>query len=334
MQYNYIIKYPFSKKAKEYLDEQNIDLFDINEKLLKKTANFLLNTISQNKQDKEIDWKSYLKINDKAIADVFVKLYPTSKVLLSLVDSTPLNQAFANYFMDQLLFFLRNSKQDAEYEEIIEDVLDFKSHDIKDEKHVVSLIDVLSFDIGADFKLQYQNLLDGNIYFEEQEFYEFLSLVLKKKILKTIVTSKELKDVGIPEDFYEAANYIKKKIMSSTSYQTNSFKITNKEEFPPCFKKLYDELLFGHKLSHIANFNLAVFLYNVGFTKEQILDVFKNATNFDEKIAGYQISKIFEKKYSVANCQTLLSNGLCVNDCKVAHPLQLLKKRKIKNEHE
>ncbi len=330
MQYNYIIKYPFSKKAKEYLDSQNIDLLDIDETILKKTTTFLLKTISQNKQNKELDWKSYLKLEDKSIADVFVKLYPTSKLFLSIVDSTALNQAYANYFMEQFLFFVKNSKKDYDLEEIIEDILDNKKHEHKDDKYVLKLIDVLSFDTGSDFKLQYQNLYDGNIYFDEQDFYEFLGLVLKKKILKTIVSADDLKTAKIPKNFYDYAKYISKKLLTISSFKKTNYQTKNKEEFPPCFKKLYEEILFGHKLSHVVNFHLAVFLYNVGFTKEQVLDVFKNATNYDEKIASYQISKIFEKEYSVANCQTLISNGLCVNECKVSHPLQLLKKNGVK----
>ncbi len=65
----------------------------------------------------------------------------------------------------------------------------------------------------------------------------------------------------------------------------------------------------------------------VGYTYEEVLEVYRHLPNFDEKIAGYQIKKILEKKYSVANCETLKSNGLCVKDCKVKHPLQLLKKK-------
>jgi DNA primase large subunit len=330
MEYNYIIKYPFSRKAKDRLLENNTDLFNIDEKIIKQATKFILKTTTQNKQDKEIDWKSYIKLEDKTIADVFIKLYPTSKILLSIVDSTPLNQAFANYFMEQFLFFIRNSKQNSDFEEIIEDVLDYKEYEIIDNKFVLPLTDVLSFDIGSDFKLQYQNLLDGKIYFDKQDFLVFLGLVLKKKILKTINSSKDIKNIEIPSIFKDYAKYIKQKVLITT-YEDQKYNVQNKDEFPPCFKKLYEEISFGHKLSHVANFHLAVFLFNVGFTKEQTLDVFKNATNFDEKIASYQISKIHEKKYSVANCQTLLSNGLCIKECKVAHPLQLLKKR---NKHE
>ena len=59
-----------------------------------------------------------------------------------------------------------------------------------------------------------------------------------------------------------------------------------------------------------------------------MLDLFKHLPNFDEKIAGYQIQKVIEKKYSVSNCDTLKSNGLCVNDCKTKHPFQLFKPNK------
>ncbi len=333
MKYDYLIKFPFSKKAKEHLDTQNISILDIDESILKKATTFLLKTISQEKEDKEKDWKSYMHVDDKTIANVFVKIYPASKILLSLVDSTPLNQAFAHYYMEQLLFFLRNSKKDYDFEDIITDLLDGKRYEIKEEKYVLPLIDVLSFDIGSEFKLQYQNLKDGNIFFEQADFFVFLGLILKKKILKTISTPTQLKDTKLPQEFYDYSKYVQEKLLVTATYTKTKYQTNNKEEFPPCFKKLFEEITFGHKLSHVGNFHLAVFLYNVGFTKEQMIDVFKNANNFDQKIASYQISKIAEKGYSVANCQTLASNGLCVKDCKVTHPLQLLKKPK-KEKHE
>ena len=76
---------------------------------------------------------------------------------------------------------------------------------------------------------------------------------------------------------------------------------------------------------------MAVFLCAVGYTYEEVLEAYRHLPNFDEKIAGYQIKKILEKKYSVANCETLRSNNLCVKDCGVKHPLQLLKKQESKN---
>jgi len=98
--------------------------------------------------------------------------------------------------------------------------------------------------------------------------------------------------------------------------------------FPPCFLKMYQKLVAGEKLTHSENFNIAVFLFNVGYNYDEILNLFKNLPNFDEKIAGYQIKKIIEKKYSVPNCDTLKSNGLCVKDCKTKHPFQLFKSNK------
>ena len=89
----------------------------------------------------------------------------------------------------------------------------------------------------------------------------------------------------------------------------------------------------SQKLTHIENFVLAVFLANIGYSYNEILDIFKHAPNYDEKIAGYQIKTLMEKKYSVLNCDSMASKGLCVNKCGIKHPLQYFKLKKgDKNE--
>ena len=45
---------------------------------------------------------------------------------------------------------------------------------------------------------------------------------------------------------------------------------------------------------------------------ENILDFFKNTSDYDEKIAKYQLLKI--QKYPCSNCDTLKSMGLCYPD--------------------
>ena len=322
--YNYLIKYPFSKKAKEYLDTQNLDLFSVDEKLLEKAKYFLTVTILD--QNREREWYKDLKKNYELEAKVYVSIYPLSKIFLSIIDYSPINQSLANYYQAQLRYFLQKAFEEGKYDEIEEILSDLTPNLKKEESYFIDLIDLLSLDLGDDYKLQYSNLNNGKIYFNNsKELIDFVSVVLKKRILRTTEINKK----EIPKIFLSYAEDIKKKYFSDAKASI-SFQSINKpkeEEFPPCFAKLYNDLLARRKLSHIANFHFAVFLSNVGYNYDEILHIYKNLPNFDEKIAGYQIKKIIEKQYSVANCSNLKSNGLCVKDCKVKHPLQLLTKK-------
>jgi DNA primase large subunit len=321
MSYNYIIKYPFSNKAKEYLETKNIDLFSINEETIKKATLFILKTVSQETVENEKQWKEYLRIDDERIAKMFATLYPLSRLLLNVVDYNPLYQRFGEYYQKQLSYYLKQLNDKEEFLNIQIDICKDIKYDEKTERYFLSLIEYLSLELTDNFKLQYSRLEDGNVYFSKSEIIDLLSVVLKKRILKNI----DLEKKELPKLFLEYGEYIKKKVIQDNIFE---IKIINKPEvntFPPCFLKMYNKLMGGEKLTHIENFNIAVFLANIGYSYDEILFSFKNSPNYDEKIAGYQIKKILEKKYAVPNCDTLKSNGLCVTDCKTKHPFQLFK---------
>ncbi len=318
MSHNYIIKYPFSNKAKEYIEKTNIDLLSVNEEIIKKSTLFLLKTISQKIQENESQWREYIRNDDERIAKLFVTLYPVSRILLNVVDYNPLYQKFGEYYQKQFLFYVSSSNEE-EFEEILKDICP----KIKQEKnkYYLSLVEYLSFNLSENFKLQYANLEEGNIYFSKSELILLLSVLIKKRILKNI----DLEKKEFPKIFLEYGEYIKKKVVTDNIFEIKKINKPEINTFPPCFLKMYTKLVGGEKLTHIENFNIAVFLFNIGYNHDEILYLFKNSPNYDEKIASYHIQKIIEKEYSVPNCDTLKSNGLCVNDCKTKHPFQLFK---------
>lgn len=325
MSYNYMIKYPFSDKAKGYLEEKQLDLLSVNEEIIKKATLFILKTISQKIQDNETQWKEYLRIDDERIAKMFVTLYPVSRLLLNVVDYNPLYQKFGDYYQKQFLFY-STVANDSEFLEIKDDICKNLKFDENKKKYFIPLVEYLSYNLTDEFKLQYTNLEEGFIYFSKQETILLLSVILKKRILRGIDFEKK----ELPNIFLDYGDYIKKKIVDENIYKLEVIDKPAIDTFPPCFLKMYQKLMGGERLTHIENFNIAVFLFNIGYNYDEIMECFKNSPNFDEKIAGYQIKKIIEKKYSVPNCDTLKSNGLCVNDCKTKHPFQLFKKNKQK----
>ena len=328
--YEYLIKYPFSNQAKEYIASKDLNILDISQTTLDKIDALFSKLLDVDNYNRFFNIDE-LKIKDKKTnLEEELVIFPVSKIILSTIDNTPLFQSFANYHQNRFIYFLNKDYQLKDYgtiEKILKDICPKMSQNQKG--FFIPLVDLLGLDLGEEYKLQYTNLEAGNIYFSNKEqLTEFLAIVLKKRILRNIEVNKK----ELSKELLSLSEKIKEKFISIQRTKSDYDIIKPQTgEFPPCFDKLYSELLAGQKLSHIANYHLAVFLCAVGYTYEEVLEAYRHLPNFDEKIAGYQIKKILEKKYSVANCETLRSNNLCVKDCGVKHPLQLLKKQESKN---
>ncbi len=105
------------------------------------------------------------------------------------------------------------------------------------------------------------------------------------------------------------------------------------EAYPPCIKAMIERLRAGENLSHHERFTVAAFLARIGMDVEDILDLFRNAPDFNERIARYQIEHIAglrgsRKKYMPYSCSTLKSLGLCPveGDCGARNPLAVYRR--------
>ncbi|HIQ56105.1 MAG TPA: hypothetical protein EYH59_05450, partial [Pyrodictium sp.] len=98
------------------------------------------------------------------------------------------------------------------------------------------------------------------------------------------------------------------------------------EAFPPCMKSIYDALLRGENLSHHQRFAIATFMLNIGATIDQVIDLFKNAPDFNEKTTRYQVEHLAglrgsQKKYLTYSCEKMQALGLCRGDCGVRNQI-------------
>ncbi|OGD46365.1 hypothetical protein A3K70_03055 [Candidatus Bathyarchaeota archaeon RBG_16_48_13] len=102
------------------------------------------------------------------------------------------------------------------------------------------------------------------------------------------------------------------------------------EAYPSCIRQLYDHVVAGQHLSHLGRFALTTFLFNIGVTVDEIVKLFANQSDFNEKMTRYQVehiagSKGSKTKYKPPNCDTLRTHGLCllrVEECrKIKNPL-------------
>ncbi len=84
-------------------------------------------------------------------------------------------------------------------------------------------------------------------------------------------------------------------------------------------------------ISHNSMFILGTFFIGLGLPVDEILKILSKFPKFDEEKSRYHIEFLAGEKstikYSCPSCAKIKSYGLCVNDCKVKHPLQFYRNR-------
>lgn len=99
-------------------------------------------------------------------------------------------------------------------------------------------------------------------------------------------------------------------------------KISFKEgENPPCIESILEMIKKHENVGHTGRWLLAVYLINKGMSTEQILSIFSNAPDYNEKIATYQIEHAKKREYKMPNCSSLISYGYCIAQCKITNPM-------------
>jgi len=69
-------------------------------------------------------------------------------------------------------------------------------------------------------------------------------------------------------------------------------KVPQPEAMPPCVRHLIDSLDEGKNVQHMGRFTLASFLLNIGAGEEDVVKLFKPATDFSERMTRYQVEHI------------------------------------------
>jgi DNA primase large subunit len=185
------------------------------------------------------------------------------------------------------------------------------------------------------WKLVNRLLSNGNVYLSRNETARLLSEEVRKQIEKR----QETKDTPkLPPKIMEIAEQIKnlsKEKIGETEIEGFP-KTIIQEAFPPCIQALYQSFTSGRHLSHVGRFTLTSFLINIGMPSETVIELFKNFSDFNERMTRYQVEHIAGEKgsrtrYIPPRCDTLKTHSLCVNPDKlcqrVHHPLSYYRKR-------
>jgi DNA primase large subunit len=185
------------------------------------------------------------------------------------------------------------------------------------------------------WKLVNRMLTQGNVYLTRNETARLLSEEVRRHVEKRL----EIKELPkLPQKITEIAEKLKNLTLEKVSKAEMEGipKTIKRDAFPPCIKALYDAASKGHHISHIGRFTLTSFLVNIGMLTENIIELFKNFPDFNERMTRYQVEHIAGERgsrtrYKPPKCETLKTHGLCTKPdetCKKAnHPLIYYKKR-------
>ena len=185
------------------------------------------------------------------------------------------------------------------------------------------------------WKLVNRLLTNGNVYLTKTETARLLSEEVRRQIEKRL-NVKELPQ--FPSAIMDIAEKIKSlSIEKIGKAEMEGFpKTITQQAFPPCIKTLYEATSSGRHISHIGRFTLTSFLINIGMPTENVINLFKNFSDYDQRMTTYQVEHIAGQRgsrtrYTPPKCETLKTHGVCINPdglCQeVRHPLSYYRKK-------
>ena len=258
-----------------------------------------------------------------------VLAYPVAKIIVSFVNDSRLNARFSSMIAESVYGFISREKNPEKIAVSFATDLGM-TIDFPEQKNFfvsMPLQEFLSIPFRDDsLKLVNQFVSNGQVFLDENSFLRFL----KEKAYSSVLSSLPVQTKGIPKRLGNLAKSLKdenRKLEQKIFNQAFTGKVAP-EAFPPCVAQMYSQLASGQKLPHMANFTLAAFLASIGMPEPQIIALFRKSSNFNERVASYQISRIVKQKYSPPSCDKVKSYGYCPdNACRVKHPLAFYKRK-------
>jgi len=89
---------------------------------------------------------------------------------------------------------------------------------------------------------------------------------------------------------------------------------------PPCIKAIWEKFKAHTEVDHHSRLVLLWYLMNKGYSKEEIIEIFKMLPDYDEEITKYQVDYAFRKQYKIPSCKKRREWGVSVGeDCPYFH---------------
>ncbi|NWG11875.1 DNA primase large subunit PriL [Candidatus Bathyarchaeota archaeon] len=327
-------KYPFLKDATKYVKTPNLKIEDLEDPSLEKILNraeqrvkdaILYNTINKTPHfDEDIELMSFPIAIILAVATKNAYIQKR----YALAEAKRATEDLKKEPKEKILKIAQNFewKLDTTTSEKIPGEFSLKFTDyLRNITHLQT----------KEWKLVNHILLNGNIHLTKDETARLLQEEIRKHIEKRL----EIKELpNFPPKIIETAEKIKKLAAEKIGKaEMEGFpEIISQSAFPPCINALYEAISKGRHLSHVGRFTLTSFLVNIGMSPDKVIELFKNFSDYNDRMTRYQVEHIAGERgsrthYKPPKCTTLQTHGVCTNSdkrCKkIRNPLGYYKNK-------
>jgi DNA primase large subunit len=165
------------------------------------------------------------------------------------------------------------------------------------------------------WKLINRTMFKGEVHLSKDETSRLLAEEVRKHVEKKLETQIEFE---LPQKIESRVEKLSQSFQSARGKMRleETPKEVVLEAFPPCIRELRNSALAGRHMSHIGRFTLTAFLVNSGMTVDAVVDCFRTASDFNERMTRYQAEHIAggrgsRTKYIPPKCETLRTHGIC-----------------------
>jgi DNA primase large subunit len=332
-------KYPFLKEAAKYLKLPNLDIEDL--------ANTELKQILDRAEERIEEAIMYTRVarNPHRDEDVEILSFTVAIVLTIATQNTFIKKRYALAEAKQAYedFKLEPKEKLAKIAQNFEWKLEPNTNLQIPYEFALDFTDYLkntTYLREKKWKLINRTLTNGKVYLTRNE----ASRLLAEEVRRYVEDHTEAEELPkFPPKILETAERIKKLSIDKigkTEMEGFPRSITQ-TAFPPCIQKLYEAFSSGRHLSHIGRFTLTSFLINIGMPSAKVVELFKNISDYNERMTRYQVEHIAGERgsrtrYTTPKCDTLKTHGVCINPdslCRrIHHPLGYYR-RKVTSPH-
>jgi DNA primase large subunit len=205
------------------------------------------------------------------------------------------------------------------------------------------------------FKVRVADYLMRASHFHEQEWklinrlvhegYVYLDADETVRLIRTELSSliyDRIKSMAIPTSTIPAAIKVKVQELRDKVTPNYAYRMHNEvKDYPPCIKHALELMDKSENLPHSARLMLATYMLAIGKSVDDIVVLFHNAPDYNEKITRYQIEHLAgfrgsHTKYSVPSCEKLRIENLCfaTKDCNgILNPIQFGRNLNLKKNY-
>ena len=205
---------------------------------------------------------------------------------------------------------------------------------------------------GSYWRLVNRPLKDGWVTMDASKTEtsrERLARLIKERIRRTLVERCQDNSARMDEEFAaKLADPVGKMMAELQSQRSRDIQVTEVHEgdWPPCMMAAINDLSRGENVNHAGRRFLANMSRAIGLDQEQVHSFFVNAPDYNAETTKYQLSQLYEGKYTPEKCDTLKLHARCpvasgvVDDrlCRfewLTHPLKYTRakqRRRVRDE--